>query len=285
MAWFSHTIAGREKELLQNLDMFVHNIRPNPLAAKFNKNLLTSRGGDMRILLKELANFQDHVLGPIEQSINALRRDHYTLLFRVRFSILEYRARAVLALDSLKVAQALLRMEDPSNEVQRQAEVLQSVAIQECVNCVEYCRASLDRSASSPAAQVELLLQQVQFGTMAGISDSSELMEKADMLSRQYPNTAGAFAENVNSFHQHSGSPLVTPPVTNMKSRNVEKDWGHHAVGHLAICPAKHPYSTETFSGCPECGKKVELENEVYGRTQAFLQENEFLRAMNMKKS
>ena len=93
--------------------------------------------GDMRTLLKELANFREHVLDPIEHSMHTVRRDHYTLLFHVRFGILEYRARAVLAPDNLTVVQALLRVEDPSNEVQRQAEVLQSVAIQECVNCIE----------------------------------------------------------------------------------------------------------------------------------------------------
>lgn len=303
--WFAHTITKHEKELTHDLESFVRSIRPNPLAAKFNKNLLTSRGSELRSLLSELSNFREHIVDPIEYSMKQLQGEKYTLLFHVRSDILEYRSRAVLALDTLKVSHLLMALEDRSCEVQRQAGVLQSVALQECFNCAECCRASIarchlassssahnssgsfpsiqDPPAYSPCVQVELLLQETQFRYMAG-DTSPSLLEKANLLCKQYPYTAGGFLETVESFYQYNDTrnPANIPTVTNIRS--AERDWGRHAVGHLTTCDQKHPYSTVTFpGGCSECGKKVELENEVFGRTQAFLQENEFLRAMNIK--
>ena len=296
---FAYQIARKEQDLQQGLDPFLQSIRPNPLAAKFNKLKLTARGAELQSFIKDVVRYRDEVAEPFEQSMIGLPAflpgtTAYNLSFHVRFDILEYRARSVLVLDSLKVAQLLKLLEDPSNEVQRQAEVLQAVALQECLNCLNYCEASLARcKAVSPCVQVELLLQEVQFIAMVDIPSTlsdkdriSDLLDKATRLCRQYPQTAGAFLDSVVQFRDYTntGDPTKIPIVTNTKSRRVEKDWGHHAVGHLTTCPALHPYSSETFPrGCPECGVKVELESDAYERTRAFLKEDEFLQAMNLK--
>ena len=302
LALFGYFILKKEQDLQQTFDPLLQSIRPNPMAQDFNKRTLTTRGNELREVINQITDFRDRVVGPIQQSIIAFAESvpeitKYSVLFHLRFDILEYRARAVLVRDTLKIAQQLMLLDDPSQGVQRQAEVLQMNAVQECLNCLGNGNASLDLCTDSiPCIKVELLLQQVQFNYLvdaAGLLTSPasglvpSLLDMAVLLCRRYPRTAGAFLDTINLFRNHSkgGDLGLIPLVTNERSCKVERAWGQHVVGHLRTCANKHPYSSESFPlGCPECGVKVELEEEVFQKMNAHLQEDAFLKAMNVKR-
>jgi hypothetical protein len=298
---FGYGVFKRERILQSTIDGFMKSIRPNPMAQESNKRELTGRGSELREEIEHLIDFRERIVLPFEQSIATCSQllpglVEYNLLFRARFDILEYRARAAFLRDTLIVVQQLMLLDDPSQGVQRQAESLQEHAVLDCLNCIQYCKQSAARcTASSPCVRVELLLQQVQFSYLAQVASLSTvvaseavpaLLDEALVLCRRYPNTAGAFLENFKQLRSYTGSddPGAVPLVVSEKSRGTEKAWGQHIVGHLRICGNKHPYSTESFSGCPECGKKVETDEEMTKKASAYLHDDEFVKAMNKKK-
>ena len=301
---FGNLIFHRERDLQQSQDALLESIRPNPMAQDFNKRILTSRGHELRAVMDQIIDFRDNVVCAIEQSVVTFAEmipgtTQYCLVFRLRFDNLEYRARAALVRDTLKIAQMLLLLDDPSQGVQRQAEVLRTNALRECLNCLSYCNASLDRCTdASPCIKVELLLQQIQFKYLAdaaGLStsltsviDPIRSSDTAILLCREYSNTAGAFLNTSYLFRNHSkvSDPRLIPDVTNDRSRKVERAWGQHVVGHLTTCANKHPYSSESFPVCcPECGPRKELEEVLAKRMNAHLYEDAFVEAMNARKT
>lgn len=301
MEQFGRGISKRERNLQESLDPLMSSIRPNPMAQELNKRKLTARGSELREEIDHLVDFRHQVVGPLEQSIATCSQLipgtlNYNLLFHLRFDILEYRARATLVRDILHIARQLILLDDPSQGVQRQAESLREHAVLDCLNCMQYCKVSLAHCTdSSPCLRVELLLQEVQFNYLADAASLStnlaaanvpSLLKEALLLCRRFPNTAGAFLEPVNQFHNYvrSDDPGAIPLITNAKSRKIEKTWGQHVVGHLRTCGNKHPYSTRSFpTGCPECGRRVELDDEVTQSASANLHEDEFMKMVNKK--
>jgi hypothetical protein len=298
---FGYEISKRERNLRESLDSLLRSIRPNPMAQELNKRKLTARGGEVRELMDQIVDFRLNIIDPFEQSMTTCSQlvpgtVGYNLLFHLRFDILEYRARAILVRDTLNIVRQLLLLDDPSQGVQRQAELLQTNAVQDCLNCMQYCEASRTRSTdSSPCVRVELLLQEAQFNYLAeaaslsadlAVTNVPRLLKEALLLCRRFPNTAGAFLETVNKFHNYARSDDLgsIPFVTNGKIRKIEKTWGQYVMGHLRSCGNKHPYSIQSFpKGCPECGRKVELDDEVTQRASANLHEDEFMKMVNQR--
>ncbi len=62
-------------------------------------------------------------------------------------------------------------------------------------------------------------------------------------------------------------------------ARAFWQKWKAYELGNLKHCIFGHPYSSTTFSGCPECGKKVDTTD--YG---SFLHEDAFLKKLQQMK-
>lgn len=127
--------------------------------------------------------------------------------------------------------------------------------------------------------EVELRLIQVSFHTVletlgkASDVDVETSMEKVRRTCTQYPDTAGIFL------------PIHRPSKFSVLFCKGEREfwrlWGRHEIGNIKHCTFGHPFSSKTFSDCPECGRKVEKKpKELPIDYNKYLHENAFLEQM-----
>lgn len=311
---FAMDIDAAEQELAKNFDSFVKEIRPNPLAAQANIALLLRRDRGNLDLRKHIVCFRDEVIGSICSNIDRLHETFpnlvpsYALLFDLHFGALEYRIMAVRIADTLRLANHLVGLQDPSLGVLRQGLKMMAYAHSESLACVNFCQEALNNELikTSPAIEAEIRLRQVQFGLFANATQSklSELgvvvrdtpsvvnetikanLKAVMSICEQIPAICGSLATTAEKFshmtEENSTTTLSIPRIKLGGIREHEKLWSQHEVGHLKTCDKHHPYSAKTFArGCPECGKHVMTTAEIYNKTSKHLFEDQFLKAMH----
>ncbi|EXJ83036.1 hypothetical protein A1O3_06853 [Capronia epimyces CBS 606.96] len=313
---YTRTIEVTKNGLDENLDSFVDDIRPNPLAAKQNTAHLIRRYRDILKLQKEIAKFRDEVVDPTQRCLAELHDifpsiiGSYKLMFRLHFDVLEYRVINVRIVDTLKLSDYLLQLHDSSYGVQRQGLKMLEFANKESTACVGYCEDALDDPVvkSGPCIESEIRLLQIRFRLLAKSTQSklSELRAEAQLepqsaddsrlrasldavidICRRLPTTHDGFLDTVHEFAKALGQEgssdfRTVPNVKNDTVRKIEKSWGMHEVGFLTTCGESHLYSAKTFpEGCPDCGKSVTAMDDVYRQSSKYLFEKQFLAAMN----
>lgn len=302
-------------KLKQQFEDLKNSIRPNPLAANRNRNVIQDRSQQLRGVINQIIDVQENMALPFQISVSTLYPlvgsqyiEGNTLPFVLRFGLLLARARILWIEDNLQVANFLSLLKDPSEELPRIAILLREDSIKPCVEGKGMC---LDAIASSkdchlPAIEAEFRILYVIFryleivcttlsknaNALSEAFDSTvneemtEHIKAATYLCKHYPRTTGKFMPAVNEISRFLSDPRTTKLPTSFhtkKTRETEQLWAEHKLGHLTACPAGHPYSEETFKSCPECEDHVlDLEQQTKA-AQKFLFEEEFLAKMRMK--
>jgi len=303
-----------EKSLSNSLENFMTEIRPNPLAATANTQLLLRRHRDVIDLHKQIVRFRDEVVAPIEQNLRDLHKTipqfvpDYVTLFHPRFDILEYRATIVRIADDLKLVNCLLKLADPSQSVQRQGLKMLEYVCKQSFACMAYCQAALSNNltASAPPVDAELRLQQAQFFIFAKVASlkisslgrgdacfTSPIPTQAihDSLQKTVNKVGHTFhgrnavVGTVKAFQDYisalgTNETTAVPMINNAPSRRIEKSWGYHELGALASCANNHVFSKKSFpGGCPGCGISPPPTPKVPETYNTF-READFLKAM-----
>lgn len=135
--------------------------------------------------------------------------------------------------------------------------------------------------------EVELRLQQVSFYlilTTLGSTSDMEVrtsLEKVRTTCTQYPDTAGIFFPIYKSLKLSFEGMSPTRGLYNKDEREFWRLWGRHEIGFVKYCLFGHPFSSKTFSDCPECGRMVvKEEKSVPIDYNKYLHENAFLEQM-----
>lgn len=106
--------------------------------------------------------------------------------------------------------------------------------------------------------------------------DVDASLSKTEALCKSFPDTAGLLMST------HIAIKTVVAggqrPTNLFKARDIWWTWPRHRVGYLKHCVFGHPYSSETWSGCPECGREAQRTEPA--DPQKFLKENDFVAAM-----
>lgn len=135
--------------------------------------------------------------------------------------------------------------------------------------------------------EVELRLIQMSFHTiLTALGDTSNVdvktsLEKVQVTCNQYPDTAGIFFPAYRSLKLASEGMPTARDLYSKDGREFWRLWGRHEIGHVKYCLFGHPFSSQTFSDCPECGRKAEKEQEsVPIDYSKYLHEDAFLEQM-----
>lgn len=305
-----------EEKMSNTFGALVQDIRPNPLAANGNIALILRRNREVLDLQKTIVRYRKEVIDRIQTS---MAKQHeafpnmvasYVFMFHHHFDVLEYRVISVRMADTLRLANYLLGLEDPSLGVQRQGLKMLEYTNKESLACIKYCQKAFDSDVvrTSPCIEAEIRLHQVHFSLIAmatksklaqfgmpqevdvAAEDRDAIKAKLSAISdicQHYPDSHRLFMATVTDFMQtldrETGMEdnLQIPGVKIGEVREIEKVWAQHEVGHLKVCGKLHAYSARTFpQGCPECGRKVMTQQEIYQKTSSHLFEERFLEAM-----
>jgi hypothetical protein len=211
------------------------------------------------------------------------------------------------------MANHLLGLQDPSFGVQRQGMKMLEYVHKESLARVDHCQDALNNNLvkTSPVIDAEIRLHQVQFSlfakatksklsalgaTMEGavsVTDDTAIKGKLDEvmeICEHYPDTHKLLMDTTAEFMQAIDradvmeDTICIPKVKTRGVREIEKLWAQHEVGSLKVCAKSHVYSAKTFPNCcPECGRKVMTDRELYQKTSKHLFEDRFLTAMRAR--
>lgn len=313
---FATTITMKEQQLKQTFDLFIEEIRPNPLAANANTGHILRRHRETLELLKNIISFRDDVVDPFQRSIARLHEafpniiPSYALMFHLHFDVLEYRVIGVRLADTLKLANRIFTLQDPSLSTQRQGLKMIQFVHKESVACVDYCQDALNNDLvnSNPSIEIEIRLLQLQFSLYAkltklqvdrfGIFVDSSFQDidnttiKARLktifeLCQRSLGTCGSFMQTAKAFQEMHAKDFAVPEIQNNDARQIVKNWSQHELGHLTICKRSHVYSSKTFrDGCPDCGRQApKVSNRPPIDPALHLFEKQFLEAMHSRGS
>ncbi len=197
---FSRRIHYHEKTLEDSFTTFRNAMRPNPLAAAYNKGLVSSRGAELLKLSDSIQEYKTSTVAAFERSVewtqtvcpgilNHTKNDEITgktsfpivqPIFSTRLDILDRRARSLWIYDCLRVSKYLVGLEDPSLEVQRMGEVLRVRVSKECWKGIGECEDMLKKvGPTAPAIEVEVRLQQIQLHHLLDIALAGDYGETA----------------------------------------------------------------------------------------------------------
>lgn len=95
-------------------------------------------------------------------------------------------------------------------------------------------------------------------------------------LCKSFPATAGLLTSTCIAIRTAVAG--GQRPVNFYKAKDIWWTWPKHVVGHLKHCKFGHPYSSETWLGCPECGREAQPVEPV--DPQKYLKENDFVLAI-----
>ena len=112
-------------------------------------------------------------------------------------------------------------------------------------------------------------------------------------MSKRYPGTNGSFLGTALTYKSMlqklvsdttadtSGTPSI-PDIDTSTIRKMERNLGssNDDTCNFVACEKQHPYDSSAHGGCPECGMRVEMTEEVYAQMSLHLKENDFLTAM-----
>lgn len=314
LSQISGTIDIIGKGLDSGFEDFIGKIRPNPLAASANIQHVLRRHRETLVIRKTILAFQSDVVEPFCRSIAELHAAFpkivplARLLFGEHFTLLEHRAKSLHIRDSMKVAECLTALKDPSQCVQRQGLKMSEFVHREAKSCIDDCQEALVRMSQkdTPALHAELTLQLAQYHLVAKHSElhicrnsGEEIQVSLDMkdttlkasleaisktpnttcaASQDHAATANDFLEWLKSYD--NGDLIQVPTITNPVGQHLESLWGHLKPGCIQLCRHMHVFSRQVFTeGCPSCAN-VAPSLPSYADARKHLHEGDFLKAM-----
>ena len=247
-----------------------------PLSGKRDKEMVWARGNTMLEPQTKVTDFRDDVVIPFEESMSRLAAffDNPPILrkavlpFKLRYDFLYYRCREVTLEDALQLFQHMRELDQTSRHI---AIITEGLRIKILEQSLENIRGLASRIIDSEASnlkrlEVELRLLQISFYMIVRALDTDNDLDVPASLTRikhlcaQYPDTAGNLSQAFRSqkaYYEGGPAPKHFIEWNRTSVEELWKKWGSHKVGHLQYCRFGHPYSTETFKDCPECGREA----------------------------
>jgi hypothetical protein len=237
----------------------------------------------------------------------------------MRLDIIELRISCVLFKEYLRMAEYIAVLEDPTMMSERMSEMLTSAVergvVKARLDCSELHQKAVD--ASVPAIASETQLREIYLWHMLGqciglkatsvdagrsnettqVSHDTELQRVLSSLDEviattsSFPSTCGSLRRTAVDFKKtiensvKRGETFSLGEIAITDPARIEKGLTHYEAseGGLALCVKGHPYIPGVVLGfdCPDCGRRVETENEIFTRTGANLQEEAFKKVMD----
>lgn len=241
----------------------------------------------------------------------------YVTTTHLRLDVINLRLSSVMVEDNIRMAQHLSFLRDPALMTQRMGEVLLQTTMRGAEASRKQCIKLLgeDVSKKVPALACELQLRQVQLWLLEhcgleampretlldeNLNDSIDhkledipgmlaTLDSVLEMSKRYPQTCGSFGSATTHFKHllqkvvEAQSVIAVSGIDITSARKVESRFREYVGAKtLATCVEGHPYFEDIFgkNGCPDCGKKVKLDDEVFRDSGKHLFENDFLAAM-----
>jgi hypothetical protein len=190
------------------------------------------------------------------------------LPFSLRFELLYFKCRLMTLTEGLATARFLKEQDDPSKTLRGIGlglSLLTREHVHENTTSIDkYIQDCKERQLK--CLEVEFRLAQACFigcanqvgGPLHDKTDNKISFGRITELMQAYPNTAGRFKDAVDSILLFAdGDSSSSPLLEALSGKGIHRELGEHKVGHLTHCENSHPYSTETFKYCPECGPKA----------------------------
>ena len=319
LSGFAESVESQEKRLSDSFESFVKDIRPNPLASRANTANLLKRTNEVLKLQRRIVDFRHDIVDAIQVDVGRLHEampnivPSYTLMFHLRFDVLEYRVVSVRLSDTVQMGCELLALQDPSFGVQRQGLKMIEFVHKESLLWVNHCKNALNNPSitTSPTLAVEIRLHQLRFllsaksaglrladlgspsENIAAFMDNEDIKASLDTIAKlvalspgscaSFLQTGQELADVLTSDEVALSAPI--PQIRNAFVRQTETIWAQHELGHLKLCSRHHPYSSQTFpKACPECEKHAQRSgNELFRESAKHLFEKDFLSSMRAK--
>ncbi|MCJ1462198.1 hypothetical protein MMC07_000798 [Pseudocyphellaria aurata] len=290
MNMFMDLIVRSKDDLDTSFEAFSKSMRPGPLTGKTNERWVRDRGNAMMEVQQKIVNFRDDVVAKFENDL-VLLADFFgnseilaslNSPFKLRHDSLFYRCRLITLEESARMCELLEKLGHTSRHMTTLFRGLRDMTIAQALQNITNIRSSIVECEVQDLKrlEVELRLIQVSFHTVleklgqASDMDVDSSMEKVRKTCTQYPDTAGIFLPIHKPSKSFSG-------LFCKGEREFWRLWGRHEIGNIKYCTFGHPFSSKTFSGCPECGRKVEKRpQEVPIDYNKFLYENAFIEQM-----
>lgn len=207
--------------------------------------------------------------------------------FKIRHDSLFFRCRLVTLEESARICRLLGKLGKTSQHMTTFSQGLRDMTITQAFQNTIYIQSSIAECElrNLKRLEVELRLIQVSFHLiLITLGDTSSVdvkasLEKVRITCTQYPDTAGIFVPTYRSLKLSSEGMSPTRELYGKDGREFWWLWGRHKTGYVKYCLFGHPFSSKTFSGCPECGRKVEKEQKSvpidynkYLHEEAFIQ-------------
>ncbi|ETN38001.1 uncharacterized protein HMPREF1541_07624 [Cyphellophora europaea CBS 101466] len=235
----------------------------------------------------------------------------------LRLGVIILRLSSVMVGDNIAMAQYLSTLPDPALMTQRMSEVLLQATVNGAEASRKQCIKLLEDEALKkvPALACELQLRQIQLWLLVDcgleampsetllaeninapidhkLEDIPDMLDILDAVldsSKRYPQTCSSFSSATTNFKHLLGNIIegqsvgTVPGIDITSARKVERRFREYVgAKRITVCAENHPYFEDVFgkNGCPDCGKKVELDEEVFRHSGKFLFENDFLAAI-----
>ena len=267
--------------LHDNAERFFQQLQTGPLRAPKNKRLVFDRGNMTLELQQHVTKLRDELVLPFEDNLQRLvpfvnNPDVLAQVvptFQFRYRLVYYLCRLVTLEDGLKVFQYLSQLDDIDPHTFILIEGLKAKISDHSIAELKSLETTIAESTAGylPRIEVELRLAQLGFHSiLKGLAVNSAIdpktsLEKIHQLCQRFPETAGKLAGPVKEFEQRlktaKGGEVAGRflDIYGKGSKDLVFKLGGWKVGGLTHCAHHHPYSTNSFSSCPECGREVQV--------------------------
>lgn len=186
--------------------------------------------------------------------------------FRLRHDSLFYRCRLVSLEESVRMLKILDAMAPSSQHMRTLTHGLRSVTSSQATDNILAIQSSIEQceTRNLKRLEVEMRLLQLAFHVILMIvgSDSKkdEIVACKDQIKRlcdEYPDTAGKFRRSYMALDPSINSKVMLEDINYRETWEFWRKWGKYEIGDVKYCSLGHPYSGNTFAGCPECGRHV----------------------------
>ena len=280
--------------LFGDIDRFLEGLPSGPLSVKNIRNQIKHRAMPVEEIQREAQRRRDEVVEPTQRFV----RQFSTMLgspelfpvpvlqFKLRYDRIFYRCRFMRVELSLRVLFHLQRANDGSSTTKILIEGLRYLIESECTATLDVLQIRITECelTSLKRLEVEFRIVQISFALVLDMLsyqhelDFNTSLARAQTVCTAYPNSAGLLGPNLNLIKAaitQKKFPTKIDDMWDSKAANLWQKWGKHKLGHLVYCQYSHPYSSDGFSCCPECGpvrtepKEPEINYNAYLATPA----------------
>ncbi len=202
----------------------------------------------------------------------------------LRFEALFSRARLIVLEEAMRMIIALRSMTNPSDHTLLTIIAIEEMTIDEGKHHVAALKGLIAACEEKNLKRLEAELRLVQacfhlvlreLGAPSDY-DVDASLSKSWTLCHTFPDTAGLLISTCIAVRTVVGGGQRPPNL--YKARDIWWTWPKHVVGNLESCQFGHPFSGETWSGCPECGREATKTKPI--NPQKYLKETDFVAAM-----